>query len=431
MATTRKSDRILWKARTGTILPPEASTSWILDHALLWQAVQGDCVVIDIADVERYQRLASKSYVDFLVAYLFALLINQRVLCPIDYRQFLPIGKRQEIARCAGALAQSNIQDGSRLFELAIRGYQQYIAYARSKSKEALYQDSENVPALNGFEKSKRAALKQLNMIENGTYEKTLLEQYAKRLVTKCLVASEIASRLSERYGVSLRVFDSPEYAVGADLLTSGHIISQVHRDKDFSFANLQLAGEIREKEATFAAGKYENSLVYTTVAAVLRPDLYVTIKEQIDAGDAPTPDVRRSIHATSVSTRQVLSNQSLFKNLTWSFLSFGVGLGTPGALLAIAQLLASLTHSRLAKSDCEHLTSSLTPIDEFTLLSTHIERNLARRKKGAWWTDWIKCIFRQPLQDDYRWQLSQKTMGMWVEAGVYVPWFENCAASE
>ena len=426
MSSAKKSDRILCRATTGVILPPEASTSWVLDHALLWQAVQGDCVVIDIADVRRYQRLASQSYVDFLVAYVFALMINQQILCPVDYRQYLPVDKRREISGCAQSVAGQNVRDGKRLYELAIHGYRQYIGYARGEARETLYGNSGSERELKSFAESKRIAMEQLDAIEHEVYEKAFLEKYANRLVTKCLAAREIAGRLFRQYGVRLRVFDSPEYTVGADLLTSRHVISGVHRDQDFSFADLGLAREIREREATFAGGGYTDSMVYTAVAAALRPDLYRTIRQQMDAGPAPKPDVRRIVNAACLSTRETLSNRRLHQTLVRNLLSLFSGVGTWPALASVAQLLGGLIHFRLARSDSERLMTKMAPIDEFILLSTHVEQSFSRRRNATWWGNWIRYIFRQPLREDYRWQVSQKTMGTWVETGIYVPWFED-----
>lgn len=64
---------------------------------------------------------------------------------------------------------------------------------------------------------------------------------------------------------------------------------------------------------------------------------------------------------------------------------------------------------------------SEMDPIDEFMLLSTHLERSLPKRKETAWWYAWLHHLFRQPAREDYRWQQSQKTMGTWLEAGIYI----------
>ena len=151
-------------------------------------------------------------------------------------------------------------------------------------------------------------------MIEHETYDKVLLGRYVKRLMTKCLVAHQIAERLFQHYGVRLRVFDSPEYAVGADMLRKNHTIPQIHRDQDFLFADLTIAAEIRDMETTFAGGEYGDSMIYTTLAAVLRPDLYAMLIQRIQSGHSVRPDVRRSMHATYLAAIEGVSKRNLYR---------------------------------------------------------------------------------------------------------------------
>ncbi len=424
-AVNKRTAHTLWGASSGVILPPEASPSWVLDHAYLWQALEGDCVVIDSRDVQRYHRLAAHSYVDFLVDYLFTLLICKKILCPVDYQQLLGLQNRRQIVETSDELSGKQYRDGSLLFDQSVIGYELYTSYARSDAKRQLYVTA-GAHELTSFDASKAAAKQQLDQIAHDQYEKPFLRMYTRRLLTKCLSTMEIADKLFKTYSVKLRVFDSPEYSVGADLLRAGAVISRMQRQSDFAFVDLGLAKNIREREAAFYGEGFEASLVYSSIASVIDRKLYDAARQEWALGGTQSPNFQKIRECAVLLALETDKHGGLWNSLAWNLLSLAPGLPVGAAAMAVAQLSARLFGYRNMRKDKENALDGLTPSEKFAVISGHISQTVRQSHEEMGWFGWLQSAFRRKQSHDYRWQLSQKAMGSWVETDIYVPWFEQ-----
>ena len=349
-------------------------------------------------------------------------------------RKYLPPGVRNEIWRISNIVSLCSYRDGAYLFEAGRKGYEKYIGYARSESKKELYRFASKKStglksSLQKFTNSKRSAVEQLRAIEKNSYDKLSLAKYSKRLTTKCAVTFYIARMLSEKFNLKLKVFDSPEYSIGAEILLRHRYITEKQHRYGFSFVDLSMANKVREAEKDFFHS--DEMLVEKGLVATFKTELYEGLKttylnrEQFTPAELLDASLRSSRGQHSVTHHNELMSASL-QSLGWILLSHGILYSTESALFSILPLIVSLVATVKSRKNREKSNWEKNPVEAFSIKANEYSQKLHAREHYTKWYLWLNEIFSGSAGIDHRWLVSQRYMGEWLDSNIYLPWYEN-----
>lgn len=416
------------------VLPPEASTNWLFDENVLFHLLlRHRGIYMDITDYFRYKRLAAHSDMDLIKYFLLTLLKRIKILHLLNYRS---ICSQQTILKTLEAIKDKNFLRDTKRHEVAVRsGYIWYLKYIAGKEKI--------LPAIGcpsadtAYDREKTTAEAHLLAMTKGRFLHEDRRPYLRRLATKLMTAQTVCKAVN---GV---IFDSREYNTGVTLLKKYGLLSQrtVFDSKLFSrSASFHKLLSFCEKEGYMNLG----TGITQTTPTLLRIWLPYAFMERLATKDSnlvstlqselvsmSKRELREEVEEYIQSNRSTLGGVEKYKHIA-NAVDTAVGVvPVAGQISAIYKMfrsiLAAHNQSKVYASNAAQLIG-IALATEMRVANIDLRYRVMRRYRiMRSWISWLEAIFRrQSSEEDQKWILSQREMGVWTETGIYVPWYEH-----